>query len=98
MPVFDFFHWTKETGPTLADGGPLIQVAIGLPPALEEFCVQKGIDLPSPIPGHALIDTGASASAVHEQIVLDLGILPIDSIPTHTPYGDGRSFVCICLA
>lgn len=93
MPIFDFFHWTKETGSTLEESGPLIPVSIGIPPALEEFCVQKGFEIPASIPGYALIDTGASASAIHEQIVLDLGVLPIDSIPTQTPHGAGRSFV-----
>lgn len=93
MPVLDFFHWTQETGPTLQESGPLIPVSIGIPPALEEFFAQNGIEIPAPISGYALIDTGASASAVHEQVVLELGILPIDSIPTHTPHGPGRSFI-----
>jgi hypothetical protein len=43
--------------------------------------------------GFALIDTGASISAVHEDILKALGIAPVDSIPSHTPHGSGRSFV-----
>lgn len=93
MPIFNFFHWTQETGYTLLDSGPLIQVAIGIPAALEEFCTQKNIPIPAAVTGYALIDTGASASAVHEEILLGLGVLPIDSIPTSTPHGEGRSFV-----
>ena len=28
MPLFDFLHWNKEQGDTLADSGPLIQVVL----------------------------------------------------------------------
>jgi len=93
MPVFNFFHWTQETGYTLTETGPLVQVTIGLPPALEEYHAKKGLAIPQAVSGYALLDTGASASAVHEQIFFDLGVLPIDSIPTATPHGAGRSFV-----
>lgn len=93
MPVFNFFHYTKELGYTLEQSGPIIPVTIGIPVALEEFCVEKGYAIPPAASGFALIDTGASASAVHEQILLDMGVLPIDSIPTQTAHGAGRSFV-----
>jgi len=93
MPVFNFFHWNKDQGHLLADTGPLIQVVIGMPPALEEFCLKKGIPVPAPESGYALIDTGASATSVHEPILEQLSILPIDSIPSVTPSGQGRSFV-----
>jgi hypothetical protein len=93
MPVFNFFHWTKELGSTLEDSGPIVPVTIGIPIALEEFCVEKGLQIPPAVSGYALVDTGASASAVHEQLLLDMGVLPIDSIPTQTPHGAGRSFV-----
>lgn len=93
MPVFNFLFWTKESGDTLESSGPLVQVEITLPAPLEEFYVKQGIALPPPASGYALIDTGASASAVDEQELLRLGVLPIDSIPTHTPHGEARSFV-----
>lgn len=93
MPVFNFYHFTKERGYTLEDDGPIIPVTIGLPTALEEFCVEKNIPIPPATSGYALIDTGASGSAVHEQLLLDLGVQPIDSIPTQTPHGAGRSFI-----
>jgi hypothetical protein len=93
MPVFNFYHWTKDLGYTLEDAGPIIPVTIGIPTALEEFCVEKNIPIPAATSGYALIDTGASASAVHEQVLLGMGVQPIDSIPTQTPHGAGRSFV-----
>ncbi|SRR5579871_243526 len=93
MPVFNFFHWNKDIGETLESTGPLVPVTIGIPAALEQFCAEKGIAIPAPISGYALIDTGASASAVDEDVVLALGVQPIDSIPTNTPHGAGRSSI-----
>lgn len=93
MPVFDFFHWTKESGNTLADSGPLIQVEIGMPAALEEFCTTKGIPIPVRQVGWALIDTGASNTAIHQEVLEQLSIAPIDAILSRTPSGQGRSFV-----
>jgi hypothetical protein len=94
MPVFDFFHWHKDKGGTLEETGAMLQVTIGIPPALEQFCLKNGIQIPQPIAGYALIDTGASASAVHEQIFTDFGVQPIDHIPMSTPHTkDKSSFV-----
>ena len=93
MPVYNFFQWAEGKGDQLEPHGPLIQVEIGIPAALEEFCISKNLQIPAPITGYALIDTGATSTAVHEQCLLDLGVLPLDSIPTMTPSGKGRSFV-----
>jgi hypothetical protein len=93
MPVFETFHWTKEAGSTLESSGPIISVEIGMPSALEEFCLKNGVPIPARQSGFALIDTGASISAIHEDILKGLSIVPIDSIPSRTPSGAGRSFV-----
>jgi len=93
MPVFDFLHWNKAQGDLLEETGPLIQVVTSMPPALEEFCIEKGLEIPAPVSGYALVDTGASATSVHEPILQQLSVLPIDSIPSATPSGQGRSFV-----
>jgi len=94
MPVFDFFHWDKDRGYTLAETGAILQVTVGIPPALEQFCLKSGVPIPAPVAGYALIDTGASASAVHEQVFADFGVQPIDHIPMSTPHTkDKFSFV-----
>ena len=93
MPVFDFLHWSKEQGDTLADTGPIIQVVLSMPAALAEFCREQNITVPLPVSGYALIDTGASNTAVHEDILKQLSVLPIDSIPHATASGVGKAFV-----
>lgn len=94
MPVFDFFHWDKDKGYTLAETGAILQVTVGLPVALEQYCLKENIAIPPPVPGYALIDTGASSSAVHEQIFTDFGIQPIDHIAMSTPHTkDKNSFI-----
>lgn len=93
MPVFDFPHRDKDGGGLLTDNGPLIQVEVGLPGALQADFAKKGMELVPPHVGYALIDTGASLSSVHEPVLKALGIPPIDCIPTRSPHGTGKSMV-----
>lgn len=90
MPVFDFFRWTEQTGGTLISDGPLVPVEISIPAALEQWCVSKNSPVPPPATGYALIDTGASISGVHEALLTQMNIQPIDSVPLFTPSGQGR--------
>jgi hypothetical protein len=69
MPTFDFFFWDQKTNSgTLAQSGPIIPVEVSMPRALEEFCTKKAIPIPAPKVGYALIDTGASITAIDENI------------------------------
>jgi hypothetical protein len=43
MPVFESFHWTQESGNTPENDGPIISVEIGIPEALEQFCLATAI-------------------------------------------------------
>jgi len=93
MPVFNFFHWSKDHGHTLTETGPLVAVEIGVPAALKQHLAEKGLAIPAAISGFALVDTGAFATAVDESIFASLGVQPIDEIPTGTPHGPGKSNV-----
>ncbi len=95
MPVFEFVYDSQppdSTGALLADG-PLIPVEVSMPAALQEWFARKFIPIPAPISGFALVDTGASISAIHDGILADLSIDPIDSIPLATPSGSSRTFI-----
>jgi len=93
MPVFNFFHWTKEHGYHLQETGPLVAVEIGIPDILKKHLAEKGEAIPPPLSGYALVDTGAFATAVDDSIFTSLGIPPIDQIPTGTAHGEGKSNV-----
>ena len=91
MPVFSFFQWSKDHGQTLTGSGPLVSVEISIPAALKAHLSAKGLPIPSPQSGLALIDTGAFATAVDQTIFDALGIPPIDKITTTTPHGVSKS-------
>lgn len=95
MPVFEFVYLTPapEYRGTLTGDGPIIPVEVSMPAALEEWCVKNSVAIPAPIAGYALVDTGASISGIHEDILTELSIVPIDSIPMATPSGNDRAFV-----
>jgi hypothetical protein len=93
MPVFNFFHWTEKHGFTLAETGPLVAVEIAIPAALKAHLAEKALPIPPAKSGFALIDTGAFATAVDEQVFKDLGVSPIDSLETNTPHGKGTSSI-----
>lgn len=93
MPVFNFFHWTKEFGRTINETGPLVAVEIGIPTPLKQYLGEKGLAIPAPIAGFALVDTGAFATAVDEFVFASLGVPHIDEITTTTPHGPAKSKV-----
>lgn len=91
MPVFNFFHWSKDHGYTLNETGPLVAVEIGIPAPLKQHLAENGQAVPGAISGFALVDTGAFATAVDETVFTSLGIPPIDEVATDTAHGAGKS-------
>ena len=91
MPVFNFYHWSKDHGYTLTGSGPIISVEISIPAALKQHLSEKGEAVPAPRSGFALIDTGAFATAVDQSVFDALGVAPIDKIKTSTPHGEAES-------
>ena len=64
--------------------GPRVAIEIAVPAALAEFFVRSGLPVPPPRTGFALIDTGASITAVDEDVVASLGIQPIGQMKLST--------------
>ncbi len=92
MPIFSRFWLTSQTPPTadpeqLRVRGPALQVEIFVPSALAAALQQAQAPLPTPHVGLALIDTGASISAVDEPILRTLGLNPTGTIQVVTPGG-----------
>ena len=96
MPVYSrrFFHaGTNDPAPEhLRDVGPREPVEIHIPDALARNLVQAGQPIPPPQTGYALFDTGASVTAVDENILQALGLNPIGQTQVIMP--DGKVHTC----
>ena len=95
MPIVNkiFFVENPSTGQRqihsglLAAIGPRIDVEVHVPDALAYLLTQQGKPVPNPVTGEALIDTGASITAVDDSIIQSLGVQPVGITQVHTPSG-----------
>ena len=84
MPVSDRGDHTGN-GAGLQLEGPKVAVEIAVPAVLAEFLTRSGLPVPAARKGFALIDTGASITAVDEEVVASLGVQPIGQMKLSTP-------------
>jgi predicted aspartyl protease len=54
--------------------GPVVQVTISLSPAMATPIIQQGGQVPTPVSGLALIDTGASGTCVDVDVANQMGL------------------------
>jgi len=93
MPVHD---WGLGAGPGQPDPsllerhGPVIPAQIEIPTVLAQQMQRAGAPVPQPVTGNALIDTGATLSAVDAQVLTSLGIASTGIVPVWTPSGPTR--------
>src|SRR5438094_819670 len=93
MPVFNkFFLPAPGTvgAAALQQGGPLFSVEISVPSPLEQQLRQSGQAIPPPERGMALLDTGATISAVDDGVIRKLGVSPIGLTTTGTAGGPAQ--------
>lgn len=91
MPLFSR-HWlhasTNQPDPQqLHVSGPALQIQIEVPDELAALFSKQGNVIPQPQTGTALIDTGASFTAVDERVLRQLALVPVGSQPVSTPSG-----------
>jgi predicted aspartyl protease len=67
--------------------GAVIPVEISIPQTLQRRLTQQGQSPPAPQNGLALIDTGASLSAVDDEAIRTLGMAPVGQTQIHTAGG-----------
>jgi hypothetical protein len=67
--------------------GPVIQVLVGVPTPLAASLQARNLPVPTPVSGLALIDTGATKSAVAESVAQTLGIQPSGIVNVGTAAG-----------
>ena len=75
--------------PNLAQTGPIIDIHVGVPAALEATMTATGTPVPGLEPIRAMVDTGASSSVIQTGIAAKLGLNPVGSMPTNTPSSQG---------
>jgi hypothetical protein len=80
MPISNHYYADKnnqintpESATKLSVEGPLIQVVISLTPSHIQLLQTSNQPIPQPVPGYALIDTGAAMCSVDEQVISGLG-------------------------
>ena len=88
MPIFNagFGQVGPGEAPRPAPGmlqrtGPIVPLQVEIPAALAAQMQATGAQIPTPVIGMGLIDTGASVSAVDLSVVDRLGIQPIGVVP-----------------
>jgi hypothetical protein len=96
MPVYNFGHYlVPQSGSQppapfpqgLRTSGPVVPVLIEIPSALADRLQQSGQTIPSPASGLALVDTGASVSAVDAGCIQQLGVQPVGIVTVGTAAG-----------
>jgi predicted aspartyl protease len=60
--------------------GPVLQVTVGISGLISTTLTQRGLPVPAPIAGWALIDTGASGTCIDDAIAQQLGLPAIDVV------------------
>lgn len=96
MPVYNFGHLLGSAR-FFPDGlrvaGPVLAVQIEIPSVLAAQLQQAGQVPPSPVTGIALIDTGASVSAVDEAALRQLTVQPTGIVTVGTAGGQQQQAV-----
>jgi hypothetical protein len=93
VPSFTFPHDAKRTISDLEIFGPLVPVSITAPITRKNYLEQHGLEPHPSVQGYALIDTGASTSAIDDRVMRVLEIPILDEMPTVTPHGESFSNV-----
>ncbi|OIO21355.1 hypothetical protein COV61_00505 [Candidatus Micrarchaeota archaeon CG11_big_fil_rev_8_21_14_0_20_47_5] len=75
----------------IALDGPTVGIRFHIPIELEKKMQEEGmVQIPAPVEGDALIDTGASNCVIQEDIPKKLGLQPMDVVKINTPSCEGR--------
>ncbi len=64
----------------LLNQGPTVQVVLSVAQAIAEQLMQQGLPVPAPVPGLAVIDTGASSTCIDDATAQRLQLPAIDVV------------------
>jgi hypothetical protein len=83
-------HIDAQIGPD----GPIIDVGIGVSIYRLGVLRSNNQSAPQPVIARALIDTGASGTAIDRSLVASLGLVPTGTVGVHTPTTQGVPYAC----
>lgn len=90
MPIHNVQYPTKPPHTPqnlLTVFGPIISSSVSIPAKIAQIFSQEKKSIPTPVSGPALLDTGASATCVDEDILKSLGMPPVGQVRVSTPSG-----------
>ena len=87
MPILNWQHPPGIGQQILANFGPRIQVEVSLHPAAQQALADAGQAIPASVNGAALIDTGATVTAIDHKAATTLGLRTVGRKPILTPAG-----------
>jgi predicted aspartyl protease len=67
-------------GAALYNRGPCLQVSVALLQPMAQAMLQEGREVPAPVSGMALVDTGASHTCIDEHAAQELGLPVVDTV------------------
>lgn len=77
----------------LSTFGPLLAGEVSVPSKIAEVIQKTKKEIPNPITGPALIDTGAASTCVDEEILKNLGLPIVGEQPIATPSGPSKAYL-----
>jgi hypothetical protein len=86
MPIYE----VQMPPDILRRRGAIFPVEISLPQTLIDYLTAQKMQVPPPVSGSALIDSGASISAIDSSVVSALQISPIGVATVLTPAGPAK--------
>lgn len=79
---------TKQAEPNgLVTAGPIIQVEIHVPQVIAGQLSVANQPIPAPVVGLGLVDTGATLTCVHEEVLKKLSLNPVGIVDSGTAAG-----------
>lgn len=78
----------------LASDGPIVEVHVGVSMPRVAALRGAGQPVPNAIKIRALLDTGASCTAIDKRVIQQLNLTPTGTVPVHTPSTGAGGHTC----
>ncbi len=97
MPIYNRHFWpgvdTIGSPEGLVAWGPIMPVEVAVPDPLAQHLANTNQVVPAPVTGIAMIDTGATITAVDQSVFQALGVPPVSTATVGTAKGPAEQFV-----